>query len=103
MHRLSKAGYDTGGGVTRYEDFDYDDLGNRVTYVDDRNTSTTTYQNNAANEYSAIGNGVAFTTVHYDADGNLSRNNVSDLEYTYYYENRLTHVDYVQGGTTQMP
>ena len=86
LHRLTAVDYDQGVG-TASEVFDYDDLGNRVTYRNDRNAVTTAYANNVANEYTTVGG----TSVEYDAAGNLTLDE-RDFGYEYDYENRLTKV-----------
>ena len=68
-----------------------------MTYWDHRNSITTAYANNDVNEYTSI----AEVDVHYDAAGNLSRDE-NDYEYGYDYENRLTKVTYEVGGSTQV-
>ena len=43
-----------GRASSQSEEFDYFDLGNRVTYWDERNSVTTAYASNLANEYTSI-------------------------------------------------
>jgi len=56
------------GSNTKAEQFDYDDLGNRVQYRDHRNALRTAYENNVVNEYTTIAGG----TVQHDAAENVA-------------------------------
>ncbi len=105
LHRLTQVDYDLGGGSTLAENFDYDDLGNRVTYYDHRNSITTAYANNVANEYTSI----AGLAVLHDAAGNLSRQIVEidggttkAYEYDYDHDNRLLAVDFTKTGESDV-
>ena len=89
--------YDTAGGADE-ETLSYDALGNRITYSDKRNSVSTNYVHDVANQISLIDG----ASVTYDAAGNLSLDN-EDYVYSYDHENRLTKVEYDgQGGLTQV-
>ena len=93
LYRLTDIDYNVGDAVT--EQYVYDNLGNRSTYT--RDTASTAYAANGVNEYTSIGG----VSVHYDANGNLSRDE-DDFEYTYDHENRLIGVSYEGAGSTQV-
>jgi len=85
FHRLTSAAYaaDESGEL-----FDYDLLGNRLTYTD-RAGADTTYDHNCVNEYTAITPGGQ--APQHDAAGNLVRTE-HGYELAYDYENRLIAV-----------
>ncbi len=85
FHRLTSAAYSSDSSS---EIFDYDLLGNRLTYQD-RAAATTTYAHNCVNEYTDITPG-AFDPQHDDA-GNLTRNE-HGYRFAYDYEQRLVEV-----------
>ncbi|MCC7292916.1 MAG: hypothetical protein IT449_12715 [Phycisphaerales bacterium] len=97
LHRLTQVDYNN-TWQTLNEDYVYDELGNRVTYSDHRNSITRGYANNAANEYtSVVSNGVTQAVAHDDA-GNLASQVVNAAgdayEYTYDCDNRLLSVTF---------
>ena len=103
-HRVTAAFYDYYTGGTKDTDMSYSYLGNRLTTYDHTNSVSKAYVSNGVNEYSSIEDlsGGGPVTVHYDAAGNLSRDEL-DFEYTYDYDNRLTKVTYEGGtGSTQV-
>ena len=85
FHRLTSAIYDSD---TSTELFEYDLLGNRLTY-DDRAAATTAYTHDCVNEYTAITPG-AVAPQHDDA-GNLTRTETG-YSLAYDYEQRLAEV-----------
>ncbi len=85
LNRVTRANY---GLDTTNEQFVYDKLGNRESYID-RSSTTTSYLDNVVNEYINIGGGG--TNVYYDDAGNLTKDN-SGYTYHYDYENRVTKI-----------
>jgi RHS repeat-associated protein len=85
FNRLTSATYDSD---TSTEVFDYDLLGNRLSYAD-RSATTTTYDHNCVNEYTDITPG-ALDPQH-DVAGNLTRTETG-YELAYDYEQRLVEV-----------
>jgi len=90
-----KRGQLTGGSIsapTLHQVFNYDELGNRTTMVD--NSFTTNYTVNNMNEYSSIANGGIINPV-YDNNGNM----LADDNHTYKYDNE-NRIDSVDNGLT---
>jgi RHS repeat-associated protein len=87
LYRLTDARYDF---RTLTHDFDYDDLGNWLTYTN--NATAQTRLHNAVNEITKIGT----TELLYDAAGNLTKDNAggNGPYHTFYdAENRLTRIE----------
>jgi RHS repeat-associated protein len=87
LYRLTDARYDF---RTLTHDFDYDDLGNWLTYTN--NGAAQTRYHNAVNEITKIGP----TEMLYDAAGNLTKDNAggNGPYHTFYdAENRLTRIE----------
>ncbi|MCC7292918.1 MAG: hypothetical protein IT449_12725 [Phycisphaerales bacterium] len=93
LHRLTQVDYNM-GAPTGDEIYVYDELGNRVTYTDERSNLTRAYANNKANEYTSV---AGYSVLH-DAAGNLSKQVVNGAGDAYVYaydcDNRLLSVTF---------